>query len=123
MGGISSRYHPHIIQISPTCYPNITNISSIYYPHIIQISSIYYTYHPNITHIHISSKYHPYITHISSKYHPDNIFTARQLEFSSRYGKTIAGETPLLEGKCRGLLYFNSSFFCLLVVFQMSQKF
>ena len=32
---ISSRYHPHIIQISPTYHPDITHISSKYHPHII----------------------------------------------------------------------------------------
>ena len=94
---ISSRYHPHIIQISPTYRPNITRsiffttpqlgeksslnpdlaqllpvktplLNSIKTPLIIQILP---KYHPEITQK--SSRYHPDIIQISSRYHPDII--------------------------------------------------
>jgi len=83
---ISSRYHPHIIQISSINHPHI---SSKYHPHIIQISP---TYHPNIinkspTHIiQISPTYHPdiinksptHIIQISPTYHPTQGFLVLQ---------------------------------------------
>ena len=37
---IPSRYHAHIIQISPTYHPNITQISSRYHPYITHIIQI-----------------------------------------------------------------------------------
>ena len=61
-------YHLNIIQISPKIHPDITHISSRYHPHIIQITHISSRYHPNI--IQISPTYHPDITQISPKYHP-----------------------------------------------------
>ena len=78
---ILPKYHPNIIQKSPRYHPDITHISSKYYPHIIQISP---TYHLNITQI--TSRYHP----VDIDFY--NTPTWWKVEFSPRYGTTIAGE-------------------------------
>ena len=89
---ISSIYHPHIIQISPTYHPDITHISSIYHPHILQIShGQYFLQPPNLVksqvitqiwhdycrkklHFEISSsRYYPNIIQISSRNHQEII--------------------------------------------------
>ena len=110
---ISSKYHPHIIQISPTYHPvdifynspliiqilpdpNIIQIQFRYHPDIIQIQS---RYHPDI--IQISSRYHPDIIQIQTRYHPDIIqITSRYhpdiIQISSRYNPDIIQSTSFL---------------------------
>ena len=71
MWAISSRYHPHIIQLSK------------YHPHIIHM--ICGWYHPDITHI--SSRYHPHIVQISPTYHIFQIIL-NTCEYTARHNKT-----------------------------------
>ena len=71
---------------------------SRYHPHIFQISP---TYHPD--NIQISSSRHQFLQ--KSSFHPD---MARLLQVKTPLPNSI--KTPLLEGKSRVLLEFNSSF-------------
>ena len=72
---ISSRYHSHIIQITPTYYPFITHISSRYHLYITNLIQISPTYHSNI--IRVSPTYGPNITRYFLQ--PHNLMKSRVL--------------------------------------------
>ena len=99
---ISSRFHPHITQISHTYHPHIIQISSKYHPvdifynnlmKSLVLTQIWHNYcrkNSILKFDYKSTSHHPDITQISSRNHPEiihksSINHSKIIQKSSRY--------------------------------------